>query len=332
MRYGGEMRRVIGWALGVVMPWAAVAGVTSAVWRVTPNAPIYAGQTYEVALIVETAPGEEVTNVTLDAGPTTSLSGTSAEERDGKRITTFYWEQVHWQPQTIRFPESRAIWTLMVTQRHGFFTSSQSRLQETRLPAFSYDVIDLPAEAKGLPVGDYTMAWAVSPQTMAPGDVVVLTVTVTALAGTLPERLPFTLAQSPMGRLYPFVVEKQTAKTLQAKAYYALAESGGEETLHLSPLRVFDVTSRRVAEVSASPLHLKPLVSLTDETREEDVLLGEAREGDPLRLAPDERSPVVGTLGKDWTVLETYGQWSRLAEGWIRSARLTAPQEKKDAL
>ncbi len=327
------MKRILSFLCGMVatMGWAALE---SAQWSVSPAAPLYVGQCFEVRLTLVTAPAEEVVSLHLPSGPEAEYTDVRVEQLEGKRHTTFVWEQMSTTAQRFSFAASTVRAQLQVVQRMGFFTSSQRFDSQAPLSAFSYETVPLPGEAEGLPIGDFKMHLTVSPETYAPGDVVILTASIEARSGRLSEAPSLTLEGHPQGRLYPFIPTLQTAKRMEARAYYALPEGGNDETLTLTPLKVFDLASRQVKPVTCAPLNLTPRIAAPDDSVVADVTLGETKAEIPLRFAPDERAPIVGMLdrreelGVRHEVLEVYGGWSRLPQGWVRTAALEAKEEK----
>ena len=296
------------------------AELRSARWEVSPTPPLYAGQTCELRLLIETAPEEEVASLLLSAGPKDRRPDHyDARKEADRRVTVCTWNVIA-EPDTdtLTIPAARLRARIVEVKRYGFRVDYQDHTEEITVPAFTCAVEPLPGDAAGLPIGDFALSLAAVPSDPRPGDVIRLRAKATAREGALPTGLTFALDGAPAGEARPFRVLRATPQAVEAEAYYALPDRPLTETLMLAPLRAFDLTVRTAADVPCPPL------TLVVRERPEPADDSPAKEGAPLRFAPDDNAPAVGALAADRRVLETRGAWSRLAGGWIRTAALKA--------
>lgn len=300
---------------------AAHAALESVAWGVDPAAPLYVGQPYDLTLTFVTDEDEEIPAFTITQGPTRNPDAQTRETRDGKRRTVFRWRLAEATPRLAAIPAGRVAVQVLRVQSFGIGrTVAQGGTQTADLPAFSYDVVPLPPEAEGAPLGDFALALTADAPTFAPGDVRVLTATLTARAGLLPEAPALALEPADGVRAWPFQVVSRTPDRLVARACVAL-EGEAPVTLRLRPLRAFDLTARALRDVPCPPLALTP--------RDEPAEAGPT----PLRLAPGEHAAVLGALGD--APPEPTGErvpgWVRVRAGgltgWVPEAALkgTAP-------
>ena len=318
-----------GWALALgLFPAVAGAALRSAAWGTDPSAPVYVGQSYMLTLTLETGKGEEITRFATDQGPKEAPESQSVRETKDARFTTFCWPQTAGTARLVALPAGWLSAELAVVQQFGAFGRMvQTRQEQTALPAFSYEVQELDGEAAGALIGSFTMELAADAATFASGDVRILTATLEAREGAVPESYPFALVEGSPGRCYPFRTVERTRKRLTAQAYY-VTEGEASLSLALTPLRVFDVSSRSVTELSAEPLVLQ--MHAAEEAAAEMVTLGAtASAGEPLRFAPRAGSPVLGALERSSprTVLERRPGWVRVCcedgrTGWMREQAL----------
>jgi hypothetical protein len=189
-------------------------------------------------------------------------------------------------------------------------------------------VQDLPGDARGVPIGVFELKLTADQNFFAPGEVRLLTATLTAQEGYVPEGYEFALEETVTGEQYPFRVVTKSAREIVAQAHFVVA-SEQDVTLSLKPLRSFDLKTRTVTEVQCPSLKLlmRPLEDLiTEDTTLAVSQTVAASQGAPLRFAPSVSAPVVGALEAPWQVEETRDQWSRVktprGQGWIRSALL----------
>lgn len=313
--------------LAVLLPMAAGAALRSAVWGTEPKAPVYVGQTYDLTLTLVTEKAEEITGVHLEQGPKRPPDAQSSEVRDGLRHTVLRWSGMEERPKLTAIPEGRLVASVTAVRTFGFMRSASTDQQAVAVPAFSYEATDLPGEAKGAPVGAFALTLSADAPTFRTGDVRVLTATLEAREGRVPETFAFALGGTPEGRAYPFRVTARTARRLEAKAYF-VAEAGHDLTLRLAPLRAFDLGTRALAEVRCPPLTLR-WVPEGEETEGRTVAVGAASaEGLPMRFAPAVDAPMVGVLpaaqrSRLERPHERWGDWVRVRDeggrdGWVR--------------
>lgn len=323
-------------AAGALMPWAAGAAPRSATWGTEPRSPVYAGQEYALTLTIVTERDEEITGVNLDQGPKRAADAQSSELKNGLRHTVLRWRMAEDAPKLAAIPEGRLIADVMTVRAFGFMRTATTDRQAVPVPAFSYEVTDLPGEARGAPVGVFSLRLEADAPLFRTGDVRVLTATLEAREGRVPDAFAFALEGEPEGRIYPFRVTSRTPERLEAKAYF-VAEAGRDTTLRLAPMRAFDLGRRALAEVRCPPLTLR-WAPETEEAADETVAVGEATAaGIPLRFAPSVGAPTVGVLpealrGRTEAPEERHGDWMRVRgeggrDGWVR-----APGPKKERL
>ena len=284
--------------LGTTAAWAALESVT---WGVDPAAPIYVGQDYDLTLTFVTGTDEEIPTFSISQGPSRNPDSQTRTERDGKRLTVFRWRQREQTPRLAAIPAGTVVAEVIRVQRFGLGqTFAQSATQDAQVAAFSYDVVPLPGEAAGAPIGDFELALTADAPDFAPGDVRVLTATLTAHSGALPETPELVLEPVTGGRVWPFRVVAREPGRLMARGYLA-TEVTTPLTLRLKPLRAFDLKSRALRDVTCPPLTLTP--------RAEEAKTGPM----PLRLAPSTRAAVLGTLG-----VGTPEPTGETTPGWVR--------------
>ena len=285
---------------------AVVRGALESVtWGVDPGvdpaAPIYVGQEYDLTLTFVTRSDEEIPSFRITQGPSRNPDSQTRTVRDGKRLTVFRWRQRETAPRLVAIPAGAAAAEVMRVQRFGLGqTLAQTLTQRAQVPAFSYDVVPLPGEAAGAPIGDFVLTLSADAADFVPGDVRVLTATLTARSGTLPESPELALEPVTGGRVWPFKVVAREPNRLVARGYLA-TEATAPLTLRLKPLRAFDLESRALRDVTCPPLTLTP--------RAETAETGPV----PVRLAPSTRAAVLGTLGE-----ETPEPTGETAPGWVR--------------
>lgn len=292
--------------LAALGAWAARADLVSAAWGTEPAAPLYVGQAYFLTLTLTTGADEEIASFVIDQGPSRNPDAQRREERDGKRLTTFLWRQSEPTPRLAAIPLTRVVAEVTRVQAFGFARFADSSRQGVGAAAFSYDVVELPGEAAGAPIGDFTLTLGVDSETFEPGDVRRLTATLEAREGTVPQTLDLALEPCEGVRVWPFRVVGRTDGRLVAEASVAI-EAEGPVTLRLRPMRAFDLGTRALAEVAAAPLTLRPL------TAAEKASAPDAAGPVPLRFAPSAAAPVLGTVGEE-TPVPAGGR----VEGWVR--------------
>lgn len=317
-------------------PLTARAALRSATWGTDPKAPVYVGQVYDLTLTLVTEKDEEITGVNLDQGPNRVPDAQSAELRDGLRHTVLRWRQSEDRPKLTAIPKGRLIANVTTVRTFGFMRSATTDQQAVSVPAFSYEATDLPGEAKGAPVGAFTLTLTADAPTFRTGDVRVLTATLEAREGRVPETFAFALEGTPKGRIYPFRVTARKERLLVAQAYF-VAEAEHDLTLRLAPFRAFDLGTRALADVRCPPLTLRRTQE-EQATTSDTVTVGAASgEGLPLLFAPAEGAPAVGVLPPALRErmdhpLERRGPWVRVQgeggrDGWVRvpETKRTAP-------
>lgn len=316
-------------ALGMVLSVGSLsARLMSATWGTNPAAPVYAGQVYDVTLTLETLPEEEISGVRLDQGPGRQPDQQTSITEKGRRYTVLHWRHCDPRAKMVSFPQGRLTANVTHVQTFGFMRTANTTQQFLTVPAFTYEVQDLPGDARGMPIGTFDLKLTADRDVFAPGEVRLLTATLTAREGVVPEDYAFTLAETTAGVLYPFRITARHEREMTAQAYF-VTSAETDVTLCLEPLSAFDLTERKVRKVSCAPLKLR--MQPFEESLAEDTAItisqGTAtHQGLPLRFAPTEGAPIIGTLGAPWTVEETYGAWSRVrtavGTGWIRSSLL----------
>ena len=310
-----------GLLLFIAIVGAAVAqgSLESVTWGVDPAAPIYVGQEYDLTLTFVTRSDEEIPSFRITQGPSRNPDSQTKTLRDGKRLTVFRWRQ---HETLVAIPAGAAAAEVMRVQQFGLgMTLAQPTTQGAQVPAFSYDVVPLPGEAAGAPIGDFVLSLSADAADFVPGDVRVLTATLTARSGTLPESPELALEPVTGGRVWPFRVVAREPHRVVVRGYLA-TEAPAPLTLRLKPLRVFDLESRTLRDVTCPPLTLTPRAETTE--------AGPV----PLRLAPSTRAAVLGTLGEETPepTGETAPGWVRVRAGgragWIPEGALTHPGEQ----
>ncbi len=310
---------------GLVLPaWGAVL---SAQWGTSPASPVYVGQAYDLTLTVETASEEQITGLTLDQGPRRAPDEQHSSVQGKTRQTVFRWSMDEPAPKLIAIPEGRLGVELTTEQTFGFIRSSSTTRRVGKIPAFSYSAQALPAGATGLPVGTYVQTLRADEARYSPGDVREITATLEAKEGRIPEGFAFAWEQTPKGRVYPFREVKREKNSLVAKAWIVLEGEEPVATAQLKRFKVFNVRSREAQEVACAPLVLRLKDEDGSEEAGEDVAIGGASgKGVPLRLAPAEGAPLIGTLEGSPEKLEERGAWvlvrGKSGSGWVREERL----------
>ena len=267
-----------------VIAMAAQAALESVTWGVDPAAPIYVGQEYDLTLTFVTGPNEEIPSFRITQGPSRNPDSQTRTVRDGKRLTVFRWRQHETAPRLAAIPAGAVVAEVMRVQQFGLgMTLAQPTTQGAQVPAFSYDVVPLPGEAAGAPIGDFELTLTADAADFVPGDVRVLTATLTARSGTLPESPELALEPVTGARVWPFRVVAREPDRVVARGYLA-TEAPAPLTLRLKPLRVFDLDSRTLRDVTCPPLTLTP--------RTEKAESGPV----PVRLAPSTRARSKGRL------------------------------------
>lgn len=310
------------------MPWVAGAALTSATWGTEPKSPVYVGQDYELTLTIVTEKDEEITGVNLDQGPKRAADAQSSEVKGNQRRTVLRWGMAEDAPKLAAIPAGRLIAEVTTVRSFGFMRTASSNQQAVAVPAFSYEAIDLPGPAKGAPVGAFSLRLTADAPTFRTGDVRVLTATLEAREGRVPETFAFALEGEPEGRVYPFRVTARTPRRVEAKAYF-VAEAGQNLTLRLAPFQAFDLGPRALREVACPPLTLRWLPEEEAEAAETVTVGATSAAGLPLRFAPSAGAPTVGVLpeaARDRlnAPLERHGDWVRVRgeggrEGWVRA-------------
>ncbi len=306
------------------------AALSKAWWSVEPARP-YVGQSYALVLTVETEPKEEICDLKLSTLPQEVRPEITQREVNGKRQTRFSFEQRHPTARLVALPLSqlRAGVQTMTHSSVGFYSFNRST-QSCTVPAFSYEVRELPELAKGAILGDFTVTLTAAKETFTPGEVVQVTAQVTMTEGRLPESFPLTLKDGGTGRCYPFRVEEDVrvrGERLTAKAFY-VPMVDQPITLTLEPITAFHPTTEKLTSIAMPTLTLTPASAETDAPPQAITLhLGnKSVHGLPLRFAPREGALIVGALTSPHTALETYGPWTRVhcasGEGWIETRLL----------
>lgn len=297
----------------------AHAALRSAAWGTDPAAPLYVGQEYDLTLTLVTDAGEEIPAFTLDQGPSRNPDAQSHTEADGVRRTVFRWRQAEEAPRLASIPLTRVVADVMAVRQFGFMRTADTTRQGVGAPAFSYEVVPLPGEARGAPIGEFALALSADAPDFAPGDLRLLTATLTARQGRVPAEAAFALEPVGGGRAWPWRIVGRTDRKLVAQAYF-LAEAETPLVLRLRPFRAFDLRTRALAEVPCAPLTLTP--------RAADAAPEAERGPEPLRLAPSAAAPALGVLGEapPEPTGDRVGGWVRVRsegrEGWVPEAAL----------
>ena len=294
----------------------------SVTWGVDPAAPIYVGQEYDLTLTFVMNADEEIPAFRITQGPSRNPDSQTRTERNGKRLTVFRWRQRENAPRLAAIPVARVAAEVTRVQRFGLQTFAQTFTQGAQVPAFSYDVVPLPGEAAGAPIGNFELALTADAADFVPGDVRVLTATLTARSGALPETPELALESVTGVRLWPFRVVAREPNRVVARGYLA-TEAPAPLTLRLKPLRAFDLESRTLRDVTCPPLTLTP--------RAEAAESGPV----PVRLAPSMRAAVLGTHeGTPEPTGETAPGWVRVRvgglTGWIPEGAAMPPRRTEN--
>ncbi len=321
-----------GWIIAVLTAlWTLRLGaeLVSAAWNTVPAAPVYVGQPFELVLDVVTDADEEITDLVLDQGPQRVPEAQQVFREGIRRRTRFCWRECAKVSKLTAIPEARLTAQLTTVQTFGFMRSASSQVKQVRVPAFSYEVVPLPAAAKGASVGVFSLRLTADAPDFAAGDVVEVSAVAEAQVGELPETFAFGWQTSPRGRVYPWRIIKRTPRRIEARAWLVPEAAAGELTLRLSPMTVFDVRTRQISTVEAAPLKLrvKPLAEETEVSVAEVALGGsEGGKGLPLRFAPSAAAPVLGALGAPWRVIGRRRGWvcveSAAGSGWLPERNL----------
>lgn len=309
-------------------PRVVCAALTSATWGTEPQSPVYVGQEYDLTLTLVTEKDEEITGVHLDQGPMHAADAQSSEVKGDRRHTVLRWRMAEHAPKLAAIPAGRLVAAVTAVRTFGFMRSESTNQQAVPVPAFSYEVTDLPGPAKGAPIGVFALRLAADAPTFRTGDVRVLTATLEAREGRVPETFAFALEGKPEGRVYPFRVTTRTARRLEAKAYF-VAEAGRDIALRLAPFEAFDLGPRALAEVQCPPLTLRWRPEEEADSTETVTVGAASATGLPLRFAPSAGAPTVGVLPEALrerlkAPLERHGDWVRVRgeggrEGWVRA-------------
>ncbi len=303
----------------IVLP--VEAALTKAWWSVSPETP-YVGQPYTLTLTLETKSLEEIEEIDIPGLPP-NVSSTSTHERKGPlRHTYFSFPQSHPTARIVSIPESqiRAKVQALVYTNLNFY-QFHSSVQSVTAPAFSYEVVPLPSEAKDAFLGEVKVDFAVNSTTFSSGDVLELAVRIKVTNGAFPENLSLDLLPPFEGRLYPFYTLTQSRTQLTAKAFY-IAEGDAPITLTLAPLTVYDAKQKTRREVTAPSITLTPRPTVEEVPQTITLHLGKGTvHGLPLRFAPREGAIVIGALSEPYRRHETSGDWTRVScdngDGWI---------------
>lgn len=308
------------------------ARLMSAKWGTNPSAPVYAGQVYDLTLTLETLANEEISGMRLDQGPGRPPDRQTTYHKNDRRYTVLHWQQRDSRAKVASIPAGRVQAEVTHVQTFGFMRTANTSTQTLQVAAFGYEVQDLPGEARGVPIGAFDLKLTADNPTFAPGEVRLLTASLTAREGYVPEAYTFQLVDTASGELYPFRLQRQSDRELTAQAYFVV-NATHDVTLQLQPMRAFDLATRAVHEVQCSPLKLRMTVPEEQAAADTMITLAqgvEAKQGAPLRFSPTESSPVIGTLESPWIEEETHEAWTRVrtprGAGWIRSAGLKEKQ------
>ena len=289
-------------AFAALVALPAYAALRSAAWGTDPAAPLYVGQAYDLTLTLVTDANEEIPSFTIDQGPGRNPDSQTHSEANGQRRTVFRWHQTEDAPRLASIPLTRVVADVMAVQQFGFMRTANTTRQGVGAEAFSYEVVALPGEAAGAPIGEFALSLSADAPDFAPGDLRLLTATLTARQGVVPKEAAFTL-EPVEGRAWPWRVTERT-----------------DLALRLRPFRAFDLRTRALAEVPCAPLMLFP--------RDVSAAPEAARGPEPLRLAPNVDAPALGVVGKTppEPTGDRVGGWVRVRsegrEGWIPEAAL----------
>ena len=322
------MKRIVFSLMALFCAGTLSAKLMSAKWGTEPAAPVYAGQVYDLTLTLETLPEEEISGVRMEQGPGRPPERQSTYQKEGRRYTVLHWQQCEAKEKIVSIPAGRLQANVTQVQNFGHFRSASTTTQIVTVPAFDYEVQALPGEARGLPIGNLELNLGADRRFFAPGEVRLLTATLKAHEGYVPQAYVFTLEDTDSGELYPFRVITQSEHEVSAQAHFVVTAER-DVTLRLKSLKAFELVGRSVKEVVCPPLTLR--MRLPEETQEEDTAItvsqdAKANRGHPLRFAPVDGAPIVGTLASPWQVEETRETWSRVrtptGAGWIRTTLL----------
>lgn len=323
------MKRVLFYVSVLFVAPLAMAKLTSAKWGTEPAAPVYAGQPYELTLTFETQLDEEISNVQLDQSPGREADYQTTKQSKGKRLTTLHWKQLHPRPKMCAIPASRLVANVTHAQTFGFMRTMNTTRQSITVPAFNYEIVPLPDAAKGAHLGTFKMTLTADETTFSPGEVRLLTATLTAEEGCVPQDFAFTLAESEAISVYPFQWVRRTERECVAQAHIVITAEAATE-VRLNAFQSFDLATRALKTVTCPPLTLTLRTETMDEA-EADIFVGvgastTANQVKSLRFAPSIAAPVIGTLEGVWTEKERYEAWVRVEtaqlSGWIREEEL----------
>ncbi len=322
------MKRILLCCLMLTSVSTLSAKLMSAKWETSPRAPLYVGQAYELTLTLETQQDEEIAGVRLEQGPKVRPNEQSSVIKNGRRYTTLHWQQQESAPKIVSIPAGRIQADVTLVQVFGFMRTANTTSQVVSAPALSYEVVPLPGDARGLPIGLFDLQLAADQSTFLPGEVRLITATLTAREGYVPSDYAFEWADTAFGEVYPFRVKERTNKQLIAEAHVVIS-SETDVSLCLKPLRAFNLATRTATMVNCAPLSLK--VGAPESATTEDMTLSidtasAVNPGAPLRFAPTEGAPIIGALTTPYQVLETRDTWVRVqtpsGAGWIRRSAL----------
>ena len=310
----------------------ASANLISATWGTEPQSPVYAGQPYALTLTLETLPNEEISGVQLTQGAGRPPERQRTYEQNNRRYTVLYWKQLQERPKLVAIPAGRVIADVTQIQTFGFMRTANTTRQALTLAAFNYDIEALPDEAQGMPIGSFTLQLTADNAAFVPGEVRLLTATINAKEGAIPESYALELEETTDGILYPFQWIEKKEQTWVAQAYL-VTSAEHDFQLRLKPMKIFDLATRTPNTVTCAPLQLR--VRQAEEAVIEDTTLSlnpsqTATQGKQLRFAPAMSAPVLGLLTESWQEVFTYDEWvyvrSPSIAGWIRKAELKDEQ------
>lgn len=314
------MRRCLGFIFSLVaLP--LFAEVTSAEWSTYPSAPLYVGQSYQLCLTLETRAEEEITNFRLDHPSNqqvlASVEGLKAvashttEVFEHRRVTKLFFEPTEARTLgTLAVGALRAEVTLTQRVSQGFFTSVHSTSQGVAIPAASFAIETLAPEAQDLAVGRFEAQLVVEPMSVKAGGVVQVMVICEAIEGFLPEDyLP--ALEVPQGcKLYPGQVLERSEKHISVR-FYCVSTAAPSQRIALAPMTYFDTQHRAVRTLVAEACVLKVE---PPKTARDEVTLPSGERVYPLRYAPSEKAPMIGSIPcesdpSSFEVLAQEGQW-----------------------
>ncbi|MBQ9693258.1 MAG: hypothetical protein IJV69_00685 [Kiritimatiellae bacterium] len=304
------------------------ANLISATWGTSPAAPIYVAQEYDLTLTLETLQNEEISNVRLTQGPGRAPDRQTVYEKDGHRYTVLSWQQSENTAKLAAIPAGRLVADVTMVQVFGFMRSANTTRQSLSIAPFSYDVENLPGEASGVPVGTFQLSLSVDKLGFRPGEVRVLTATLTAVEGRIPESVSIDLEPTDAGETYPFRWVKRNNRQWIAEAYF-VTSSEDDITLCLKPFKAFDLATRTLTTIQCEPVTLSVLYE-QDETIEDTTLILDTTNSEKSRkqlyFSPTNEAPIIGSLESEWRIVTTYGDWIYVEadsiSGWIRKRDL----------